>query len=78
MESYMKELELGVRNEVIYNYIPPKRIRNPAQKKSKKNNANAIKAILDGLPQSIRRKIGPCVSPKDSGSNWKRFIQMER
>ena len=29
------------------------------------SSANAIKAILNGLPQSIRRKIGPCVSAKE-------------
>ena len=65
MESYLKKLEPGVWNAVIFDYIPPKRIRTPSQKKAKKNNANAIKAILDGLPQSIRRKIGPCILAKE-------------
>ena len=49
MESYLKALEPGVWNAVITNYIPPKRIRTPSQNKSKKNNANAIEAILDGI-----------------------------
>ena len=58
-------MEPGVWNVVITNYIPPKRIRTPAQNKAKKNNANAIEAILDGISQSIKRKIGPCVLAKE-------------
>ena len=46
MKSYQKELGHGVWNELITDYIPLKRIRNPSQKKAKKNNANAIEAIL--------------------------------
>ena len=65
MESYLKELEPGVWNVVITDSIPPKRIRTPSQKKNKKNNANAIEAILDGISQSIKRKIEPCVSAKE-------------
>ena len=49
MESYLKELELGVWNAMITDYIPPNRIRTPAQKRAKKNNANAIEAILYGI-----------------------------
>ena len=65
MESYLKALEPGVWNAVITDYIPPKRIRTPYQKRSKKKHANAIEAILDGISQSIKRKIGPCVSAKE-------------
>ena len=64
MESYLKALELRVWNAVLNDYIPPKRIRTPTQKKAKKNNANAIEAILDGISQSIKRIIGPCVTSK--------------
>ena len=49
MESYLKALEPGVWNAVIIDYIQPKRIRTPPQKKAKKNNSNAIKAILEGI-----------------------------
>ena len=73
MESYMKALEPGVWNAVIFDYIPPKRIRTPAQKKSKKNNANAMEAILHGLPQSIKKKIGPCVSAKEIWVNFEKL-----
>ena len=49
MESYLKALEPCVWNAVIIDYIPPKRIRTPAQKKAKKINANEIEAILYGI-----------------------------
>ena len=73
MESYLKALEPCVWNAVIIDYIPPNRIRNPAQKKAKKNNANAMKAILYGLPQSIKNKIGPCVSAKELWVNLEKL-----
>ena len=65
MESYLKALEPGIWNAVITDYIPPMRIRTLTQNKAKKNNANAIEAILDGISQSIKRKIGPCVLAKE-------------
>ena len=65
MKIYLKALGPGVWNALITDYIPPKIIRTPTQKKSNKNNANAIEAILDGISQSIKRKIGPCVSAKE-------------
>ena len=65
MKSYMKAMGPSVWNAVIRDYIPSKRIRIPTQKKAKKNNANAIEDILDGIYQSIKRKIGPCVSAKE-------------
>ena len=65
MESYLKALEPDIWNAMINDYIPPKRIRTPAQKKSKKNNTDAIEVISNGMSQSIKRKIGPCVSAKE-------------
>ena len=78
MKIYLKALEPGVWNAVITNYIPPKRIRTPAQNKAKKNNANAIEAILDGISQSIEGRLDYVSQPRNSGSNWKIFIQMKR
>ena len=64
MEIYLKSLGCDLWNTVITDYSPPNRVRAPAQKKSKKINANAMEAILDGLPQSIKRNIGECVLAK--------------
>ena len=74
MESYLKALEHGVWNVVITDYIPRKRIMTPSQKKTKKNNANAIEAILDGISQSIEGRLDYVSQPRNSGSNWKIFI----
>ena len=77
MESYLKALEAGVWNVVICDYTPPKRIRTPAQNKSNKNNANAIAAILDGISQSIKRNIGPCVSAKELQVKLEKIYSIE-
>ena len=39
MKDYLKALGHDVWNLVITDYFPPKRIRTPAQKKSKKSNS---------------------------------------
>ena len=56
MRVYLQSLGCGVRNAVISDYIPPKRIRNTSERESKKNNSRAIEAILDGVPQPIQEK----------------------
>ena len=62
---YLQSLGYGVWNAVISDYIPPKRVRTTSQKESKKNNSREIEVILDGLPQPIKEKIGPCLSAKE-------------
>ena len=42
------------------------------------SSANAIKAILNGLPQSIRRKIGPCVSAKELWDKLEKLYSNEK
>ena len=44
---------------------PTEENKDSDQRKSNKNNANVIEAILDGKSQSIKRKIGPCASTKE-------------
>ena len=65
MRVYLQSLGYGVWNAVIFDYIPPKRVRDTSQKESKKNNAREMKVILDGLPQPIKENIGPCLSAKE-------------
>ena len=57
MKSYLKALEPSVWNTMITDYILAKRIQNPTQNKAKKNNENSIEAILDGISQSIKRRL---------------------
>ena len=65
MRVYLQSLGCGVRNAVISDYIPPKRIRNISQKELKKNNSKPMEAILDGLRQPIKENIGQCISAKE-------------
>ena len=65
MRVYLQSLGFCVWNVVISDYIPPKRIWTTSQKESKKNNLKAMEAILDGLPQPIKEKIGQCISSKE-------------
>ena len=58
MKIYLKELGPDVWNSMIIDYFPPRRIRTPAQKKSKKSNSMAMDTILDGLPNDVKEKIG--------------------
>ena len=65
MESYLKALEPDIWNAMINDYIPLKRIRTLAQKKSKKSNSMAMDTILDGLPDDVKENIGECNSSKE-------------
>ena len=65
MSVYLPSLGCDVWKIVIYDYILPKRVRTTSQKESKKNNSREMGAILDGLPQPIREKIGQCISAKE-------------
>ena len=65
MKIHLKALGHDVCNSVITDYFRPKRIRTPAQKKSKKSNSTAMASILDGLPDDVKEKIGECNSTKE-------------
>jgi hypothetical protein len=65
MESHLKALTYDVWNSVITNYSPPNGVRNPSQKKAKKNNSMAMNTILEGLPDDVIEKIGQCVCSKE-------------
>ena len=65
MRVYLQSLGYGVWNVVIYDYILPKRVRTTSQKESKKNKSREMEAILDGLPQLIKEKIGQCILAKE-------------
>ena len=64
MKIYLKELGHDVWNLVITDYFWPKRIRTPAQKKSKKSNSMEMASILDGLPDDVKENIGEYNSTK--------------
>ena len=56
MKIYLKELQPNVWNSVITDYFPPKRIRNPTQKKSKKvTQWKWTQSLMDYMMMSKRR-----------------------
>ena len=65
MKSYLKELAPDVWNSMITYYFPPKRIRTPAQKKSKKSNSMETDTILDALTDDVKEMICECNSVKE-------------
>ena len=65
MSVYLQSLGCGVWNAIISDYILPKRVRTTSQKVSNKNNSREMEAILDGLPQPIKERIGQCISVKE-------------
>ena len=78
MRVYLQSLGCGVWSAVISDYIPPKRIRTTSQKESKKNNSRAMEAILDGLPQPLKEKIGPCLSAKELWIKLEKLYSVEQ
>ena len=78
MKSYLKELAPDVWNSMITYYFPPKRIRTPAQKKSKKSNSMAMASILDGLPDDVKENIGECNSSKELWDKIKYLYSVEQ
>ena len=65
MSVYLQSVGCGVWNAVISDYILPKIVMTTSQKESKKNISREIEAILNGLPQRIKEKIGQCISAKE-------------
>ena len=65
MKNYLKALGYNVWNSMITDYFPPKRIRTPAQNKSKKSNSMEMDSILGGLHDDIKENIGECNSTKE-------------
>ena len=65
MSVYLQSLGCGVWNGVSSDYILPKGVRTTSHKESKKNNSREMEAILDGLPQPIKERIGQCISVKE-------------
>ena len=78
MRVYLQSLGYGVWNAVINDYIPPKRVRTTSQKESNKNNSREIEAIVDGLPQPIKEKIGPCILAKELWVKLEKLYSVEQ
>jgi hypothetical protein len=77
MKEYLKIF--GVWEIVINAHVPSKKqSKSTAQKEARKNNSIALKFILDGLPNSIKKSVGEYTSAKDLWSKLKKEYQSKR
>ena len=65
MQDYLEEKGIVVWNSVVTGYTPPKKVKITAQKEAKKNNSMAMEAILEGLADIQKKKIGKCILAKE-------------
>jgi hypothetical protein len=66
IKEYLKEKGAGFWKETIGGLVPLKnKSKFFAQKEEKKNDALALKTILNGLSSSIKERMGQCTSTKD-------------
>ena len=65
MHAYIEEEGISVWKTFVTRYIPPKKVKTSAQKEAKKNNSMAMEAILEGLTDIQKKKIGKCSSAKE-------------
>ena len=56
---------IGVWKSVVTGYTTPKKMKTSAQKEAKKNNSMAMEAILEGLVDLQKKKIGKCISARE-------------
>lgn len=61
MNSFLGEMWYDAWKSVVIGYTPPKRPPNTATKKElKRNNKVAMDAIMEGLVDSMKDKVGKC------------------
>ena len=63
MQAYLKAI--SVWKSVVARYTDPKKVKTSAQKEAKKNNSMAMEAILEGLADIQKKKIGKCISARE-------------
>ena len=63
MQAYLEAI--GVWKSVVTGYTAPKKVKTSAQKEAKKNNSMAMEAILEGLADIQKKKIGKCISARE-------------
>ena len=58
MQFYLEAKGIGVGQSILIGHTPPKNVKTTAQKEAKKNNSMAMEAILEGLTDHQKKKIG--------------------
>ena len=66
MKLYLQELRYDIQLSVENEYTPPKSIpKGSAAKKLHRDNSKVIRAIMSGLSDSDKNKVGQCLTVKD-------------
>ena len=73
MHVYLEVEGIDVWKSVLTRYTPPKKVKTTTRKEVKKNNSMAMEAILEGLTDIQKKKIGKCSSAKEL---WLRLEQL--
>ena len=77
MKEYLKRF--GVWETIINAYVPSKKqSKSEAQKEARKNDSIALKFILDGLPNFVKKSVGEYTSSKDLWSKLEKEYQSKR
>ena len=79
MKGYLKRKWVGVWNTIVGGSVPSKnQTKGATQKEAKKNNAVALKTILNGLSNFFKESIGPHSSAKDLWMKLEKVYQYKR
>ena len=73
MQVYLEVEGIDVCQSVLTRYTTLKKVKTTSQKEAKKNNSMAMEAILEGLTDIQKKKIGKCNSAKEL---WLRLEQL--
>ena len=73
MQVYLEVEGIDVWQSILTGYTPPKKVKTTAQNEAKKNNSTTMEAILEGLTDIQKKKIGKCNSVKEL---WLRLKQL--
>jgi hypothetical protein len=66
MRVFLQAQGFDIWNSVVSGYTAPKKpLKNATKKELKRNNKMAMDAILDGLSDSVKFKVGQCSSAKE-------------
>jgi hypothetical protein len=65
MKTFLQEQGYDVSQSVVIGYTATKKLNTTTKKELKRNNKLAMDFILEGLPNSVKEKVGKCLSTKE-------------
>ena len=65
MQVFLEAKGIGIWKSIVIRYTSPNKVKTTTQKEAKKNNSMTMEAILEGLTDIQKKKIGKCISAKE-------------